>query len=51
MQHLKKYFFVFSLFFGSFQVFLVFATGQADLNYGFGLSPLPAAITYTDQIS
>ena len=43
---------MFGLFFGvSFGLFWFFATGQADLNYGFGLSRLPASIAYTDQLN
>ena len=34
----EQTFFVFTLFFGPFRAFVVFVTGQADLNYGFGLS-------------
>ena len=45
-----KLIFVFSLFLGASRAFLLFVTGQADLNYGFGLSRLPAAIAYTDQL-
>ena len=44
--------FVFSLFFWSLLGFSgFFAIGQADLNYGFGLSWLPTAIDYTGQLS